>query len=139
MKHKVIEIHDLTYGTLLKLFESDILYDTDIIFIKFHWFEQKDIDRALTKHLEYLLKVYTDKLEEDSEALNNRGKVIDFLMGLPGADECEFDDIASHIQETLMMEQMRIYGLRKLVFCGDKRMCNRYFNPNAEIAVEEIT
>lgn len=138
MKNNIVEINDLTYNSLSMIFDSTILYDTDKIVIKIPHFTQRQIEDALIQQLQYLLKLQTDEMDGDSESLNDRGKIIDFLIGLQGSDEDDFEDIVSHIQETLMMEQMRIYGLRKLVFCSDKRMGGRYFNPDAEIVVEKI-
>lgn len=138
MKNNIVKISDLTYDSLSMIFDSRILYDVDEIVIKIPHFTEKQIEDALIRHLQYLLKLQTDEIDGDSESLNNRGKIIDFLMQLPCSDEDGFEEVISYIQDTLMMEQIYIYGLEKLVFFGNKRMNDRYFNPNAKIVVEEI-
>lgn len=138
LQDKILYLFDLTYETLSELFEAGVLYDTNKITIKIKPFTTKEIQEALIKQLQYLLEINNENFEGDSDSLNSRGKIIDFLIALPGYDEEDIEDIAPFIQETMMMEQMRIYGLRELVFSSDVRMCNRYFNPNAEIVVEEL-
>ena len=138
MKCKTLKVHDLSYASLSRFFDGEILYETDKTIIHFPCFTQSQIEKELIKQLSYLLKLQTDEIEGNSEPLNHRGKIIDFLMDLPCSDENDFEDIISYIQETLMMEQMRIYGLRRFALDGDKRMGGNYFNPNAEIVVEKI-
>lgn len=136
MRDKEIIIKDLTRKTLSQLFDASILYDTDRIIIKIKPFSVIEIQKALTTHLEYLLNVYSDDFEGDSEPLNDKGKVIDLLSEIQCYELCDIEERHTVIAETLMMEQMRLYGLRELVFCSDNRMGKRYYNPYAEIAFE---
>lgn len=136
MRAKTLKIYDLSYKSLSSFFEGDVLYEADKIFIYFPRFTQKQVTEELIKQLSYLLKLQTEDIDGDSEELNDRGMVIDLLLGLRSDEESEFYDFASHITETLMREQMKIFGFRNLITYNGRKINKRYFNPNAEIIVK---
>ena len=135
-----IIINDLSYNTLIKIFDGKILYDTNKIIIKQKRFTTEEIEKALYEQTQYLAKVYSlnqEDLEEESECLNNRGAVIDLLSDMLG-DDYEDKDASTAIQEMLLFKQMELYGLRKLVFNSYKNNRSRYFNVNARIETKFI-
>ena len=115
---KILVINDLTYETLSKVFSSDILYDTDKIIVKQKMFTDEEVEKALAEHSKYLANVYSldEDFVPDEKPLNDRGKIIELLSDMLGYDLDDVDDMGTAIQETLLFEQMKLYGLRKFVF-----------------------
>ena len=135
---KVLIINDLNYETLSKIFSSDILYDTDRIIVKQKMFTDEEVEKALSEHSRYLANVYSldDDFVSDEKPLDDRGKIIELLSDMLGYDLDDIDDMGTAIQETLLFEQMKLYGLRKFVFSSKFKSRQRYFNPEAPIVVE---
>lgn len=135
---KVLVINDLTYETLSKIFSSDILYDTDKIIVKQKMFTDEEVEGALAEHTQYLANVYSldDDFVPDEKPLNDRGKIIELLSEMLSYDLNDIDEMATAIQETLLFEQMKLYGLRKFVFSSKFKSKQRYFNPEAPIVIE---
>lgn len=135
-KDKTLTINDLSYETLSKVFSSDILYDTDKIVIRLKIFSNEEVENALAEHTQYLANVYSldNNFVSDEKPLNDRGKIIELLSDMLGYDLDDIDEMGTAIQETLLFEQMKLYGLRKFVF--GNRIRQRYFNPEARIIIE---
>ena len=135
-KDKTLIINDLSYETLSKVFSSDILYDTDKIVIKLKMFTDEEVEKALAEHTQYLANVYSldNHFVSDEKSLNDRGRIIELLSDMLGYDLDNIDEMGTAIQETLLFEQMKLYGLRKFVF--GNRIRQRYFNPGARIIIE---
>lgn len=135
---KILIIDDLTYTTLSKVFDNNLLYDTNRIIIKQKIFTDEDVERALVKHTKYLSDVYTvyEQFVPDGNPLDNRGKVIDLLRDMLDYDLSDTSEMATAIQETLLFRQMQLYGMRKFVYSNKFKCRQRYFNPEAPIVVE---
>lgn len=135
---KTLTINDLSYETLSKVFSSDVLYDTDKIIVKLKMFTNEEVERALAEHSKYLANVYSldEDFISDEKPLNDRGKIIELLSDMLGYDLDDIDEMGTAIQETLLFEQMKLYGLRKFVFSNRFKNRQRYFNPEAPIVVE---
>lgn len=134
---KYLIIDKLDYETLSKIFYTNVLYETNHIIIKYKNFSREEIDKALEEHSKTLANIYslspdTDDLEE--YILDYRGKIIDMLAEMSSYDA---EDSASVIRETLMLEQIKIDGLKRNIrgFCNQN---SKYFNPDARIDVQFI-
>lgn len=139
-ENKVIVIGDLTYETLSKVFDNDILYDTNRIIIKQKMFTIKDVEMALAKHTKYISDVYDLQKQYDSDrtSLEDRGKVIDLLYNMLAYDLSDSSEMGTAIQETLLFRQMQLYGMRKFIYGSESRIRKRYFNPETPIVVEVL-
>lgn len=135
---KVIVIGDLTYKTLSKVFDNNLLYDTNRIVIKQKIFTNEDVEKALAKHTKYLYQVYAtyEQFIPDGNPIEDRGKVIDLLRDMLVYDLSDVSEMGSAIQETLLFRQMQLYGMRKFVYNSTFKRKHRYFNPEAPIVVE---
>lgn len=134
---KYLIIDKLDYKTLAKIFNTDILHETNHVVIKYKKFSTEEIDKALEEHSKTLANICSlNSDDDDSEeyTLNNRGKIIDMLAEMSCYDA---KDSVSVIQETLMLEQIKLDGLRKTLvgFCNQH---SRYFNPEAKIDIQFI-
>lgn len=137
-ENKVIIIKDLTYKTLSKVFDNDILYDTNRIIIKQKMFTIKDVEIALAEHIRYISDVYDlhKQYASNRNTLEDRGKVIDLLNNMLAYDLSDSSEMGTAIQETLLFRQMQLYGMRKFIYGSESKVRKRYFNPEAPIVVE---
>lgn len=139
-ENKVIIIGDLTYETLSKVFDNNILYDTNRIIIKQKVFSNEDVERALAEHTKYISDAYDlhKQCASNRNSLEDRGKVIDLLSNMLSYDLSDSSEMGTAIQETLLFRQMQLYGMRKFVYGSANRIRKRYFNPEAPIVIETL-
>lgn len=137
-ENKVIIIEDLTYETLSKVFDNNLLYDTNRIIIKQKVFTNKDVEMALAEHTKCISDVYDlhKQYASDRNSLEDRGKIIDLLGNMLAYDLSDSSEMGTAIQETLLFKQMQLYGMRKFVYGSKSIVRKRYFNPKAPIVVE---
>ena len=137
-ENKVIIIGDLTYETLSKVFDNNLLYDTNRIIIKQKVFTNEDVEMALDEHTKYISDAYDlhKQCTSNRNSIEDRGKVIDLLSNMLAYDLSDSSEMGTAIQEVLLFRQMQLYGMRKFVYGSESRVRKRYFNPQAPIVVE---
>lgn len=139
IKTNYLVIDNLNYETLVKIFNTDVLYETNNIIVKQKKFSTKEIEIALAEHTKLLASVWSLNEEDCPEecTLNNRGEVIDLLAEMLG-DDYSSEEYTTAIQETLLFKQMQLDGMRRNIYNSANNKRSRYFNPDAIIDVQFI-
>lgn len=92
IKTNYLTIDNLSYETLVKIFDTSVIYDTNHIIVRQKKFSTEEIEKALAEHSKTLSHIYA--LDDDDEieyTLNNRGVVLDLLLDMLGDEyECRF-------------------------------------------------
>lgn len=136
---KYLVIDNLNYETLVKIFSTDVLYETNNIIVKQKKFSKEEIEAALAEHTKLLASVWSLNEEDCPEecTLNNRGEVIDLLAEMLD-DDYSSEEYTTAIQETLLFKQMQLDGMRRNIYNSANNKRSRYFNPDARIDVKFI-
>jgi hypothetical protein len=138
IKTNYLTIDNLSYETLVKIFDTSVIYDTNHIIVRQKKFSTEEIEKALAEHSKTLSHIYA--LDDDDEieyTLNNRGVVLDLLLDMLG-DEYDDETCVTAIPETIMLEQMKLDGLRRNIYNSANNKHSRYFNPDARVDIEFI-
>ena len=105
-ENKILVIGDLTYTTLSKVFDNDILYDTNKIIIKQKVFTNEDVKRALAEHTKYISDAYDlhKQCTSNRNSLEDRGKVIDLLSNMLAYDLSDSSEMGTAIHPCLPVQ-----------------------------------
>lgn len=136
---KYLVIDNLNYETLVKIFSTDVLYETNNIIVRQKKFSTEEIETALAEHTKLLANVWSLNEEDCPEGctLNHRGEIIDLLAEMLG-DDYSSEEYTTAIQETLLFKQMQLDGMRRNIYNSANNKRSRYFNPDAIIDVQFI-
>lgn len=139
IKTNYLVIDDLKYETLVKIFSTDVLYETNSIVVKQKKFSTEEIETALAEHTKLLANIWSLNEEECPEkcTLNYRGEIIDLLAEMLG-DDYSSEGYTTAIQETLLFKQMQLDGMRRNIYNSANNKHSRYFNPDAMINIQFI-
>lgn len=128
----IITIDNLEYETLKQIFNTQYLYETDIIVVKQKKFAFDEIEAAYVKHCNDLASfangTYVVGEEEDFDTEHRED-----IIGLLGRMFENNDGGVTAIGETIIWVQWWIEGLRNHCTKGSARSRSRYFNPEAKI------